>query len=128
MTLSGKRCKQTLIDENLNHFNKKLFEIFNCIRLEREIKKSGQIFYSIRSAAAAWNEIFSTPVLLFITTRFITVSFGFFSLIQTLFFPVHWIEGGDKMFYFIFCSDFVMMVIVFTSEEMPTKEVKMIYF
>ena len=32
------------------------------------------------------------------------------------------------MFYLIFLTDFMMLVIVFTGVEMPTKEVKMIFF
>ena len=93
------------------------------IRLREETKKSVRVFESICCAAAAWNKIFSIPLLLLITTRLITVSFGLFALIQGLFIPVDWIEGVDELFYLFFINDFVMLVIVFTAADMPSKEV-----
>ena len=87
------------------------------------LKRSAQIFDSICRASSELNFIFSTPVLFLLTTKFISVVTFAFVCIFNLLHENTALENGTYLFPFIFITEWIRILVILTSADMPVNQV-----
>ena len=87
------------------------------------MKHNALIFDYICRASSELNHIFSVPVLILLTTKFVSVVTAAFIYIYYLIHNNSVLENYSLLYPFVFFTEWIQMLILLTSADMPVNQV-----
>ena len=100
-----------------------LWNIQNRAENLKFLKHNALIFDYICCASSELNHIFSVPVLILLTTKFVSVVTAAFIYIYYLIHSNSVLDNYSLLFPFLFFTEWIQMLILLTSADMPVNQV-----